>query len=553
MNRQNTAYLTVILSLFLAIIFLIIPAGADTVIIHTNDIHGRLTDNIGYDGLSSYIAERTAAGDEIVLLDAGDATHGKVEVNSFKGESVINIMNILQYDAMAVGNHEFEYGAEQLLKLRDKAEFPFLAANVFFEDTGKKVFADSAIITTSDYKIGVFGLSTPETKQKILAGKTDNIVFAGGGKLYEIAQQQVDSLKKEGCNLIICLGHLGTDEESVPNTSKDVAEHVTGIDLFIDGHSHTELPGGLLVKDTLIVSTGEHLQNIGVVTLNKDKMTAELISGSDKKDETITALCNSYIESSAKILSSTVVGETKVYLEAEKTPGCRTGEVSIGDLAADALLYAAQQMGYKPDCALINGGSIRESIPVGKITELEVYYAFPFINTLSVASVPGSILLNSIEKNTAFTPSAEGGFPQVSGIDYTINTAKQYVEGEINRVTINSINGKLFNPDEVYVVATTDFITTGGDKYADFTKCVSENTEVRLTTLIGTFVSEGLNGVVDERYAKPAGRIHIIDETRDEHSEDLPATAAASPVSMTAVFAGLAAGLVFARIHRLSK
>ena len=543
MNPRKTTILTVILSVFLVMILLTVPAGADTVIIHTNDVHGQLTDNIGYDGLAAYIEERTAAGDEIILFDAGDAFQGKVEVNAFEGASALDIMNTLGYDAMAVGNHDFEFKAEGLFKLRDNADFPLLAANVFYEDTGEPAFSDSVIIPASDYKIGVFGLSTPYTKVTTREGNTDNLVFVGGEQLYEIARHQVDALKEEGCDFIICLGHLGIGDAYVPDSSKDVAEHVKGIDLLIDGHSHTELPGGVTVGDTLIVSAGSNLKNIGVVTLKDGKMKAELVSDYDKKDENITALCESYINSHAEVLGSIVVGETKVYLDSEKEPGCRTGEDPFGNLITDALLYTLQQHGYDPDCALLNGGAIRDSIPIGEITELLVHNVFPFDDDVYVVSIPGSVLLQAFEKNTALTPSEEAGFPQVSGIEYTIDTSKPYVESEIHRVTINSVNGKPFNPESVYAVATTDFIATGGDKYTDFIGCESINTGIKDVTAFDEFVSNGLNGVVDERYAKPAGRIHVIGNGGASAETQAPT---ASPAPLFAVLAGLlAAGAVF--------
>lgn len=547
MKPRKTTLLTVILSVFLVMILLIVPAGADTVIIHTNDVHGQLTDNIGYDGLAAYIEERTAAGDEIILLDAGDAFQGKIEVNAFEGESALDIMNTLGYDAMAVGNHDFEFKAERLFELRDNADFPLLAANVFYEDTGEPAFSDSVIIPTSDYKIGVFGLSTPETKATTREGNTDNLVFVGGEEFYEIAQQQVDALKEDGCDFIICLGHLGIGDAYVPDSSKDVAEHVKGINLLIDGHSHTELPGGVTVGETLIVSTGCNLKNIGVVTLKDGKMKAELISDYDKKDENITALCESYIKSLTEVLGSIVVGETKVYLDSARDPGCRTEEVPFGDLITDALLYTLQQHGYNPDCALLNGGAIRDSIPIGEITELLVHNVFPYDNDLSVVSVPGSSLLLALEKNTATTPSSEAGFPQVSGIEYTIDTSKPYVEGEIHRVTINSVNGKPFNPESVYSVATIDYIATGGDKYTDFIGCESINTGIKDITAFDEFISEGLNGVVDERYAKSAGRIHIIGNGKESAETQAPA---ASPSPLFAVLSALFAGAVFAGKRR---
>lgn len=196
---------------------------------------------------------------------------------------------------------------------------------------------------------------------------------------------------------------------------------------------------------------------------------------------------------------------------------------------------------------MLNGGAIRDSIPIGEITELLVHNVFPFDDDVYVVSIPGSVLLQAFEKNTALTPSAEAGFPQVSRMEYTIDTSKPYVEGEIHRVTINSVNGKPFNPDTVYTVATTDFIALGGDKYTDFIGCESINTGIKDVTAFDEFISEGLNGVVDERYAKPAGRIHIIGNGEGSAETQAPA---ASPAPLFAVLAALFAGAVFAGKRR---
>lgn len=549
-SKKTGAAAAVLLILLTA--FLVAPAAADTVIIHTNDVHGRFTDNIGYDGLSAYIQERTAAGDEIVLLDAGDALQGKIEANAFQGFSAVDIMNALKYDTMTVGNHEFEYDMETLQNLREEADFPILAANVFYADTGKPVFEDSMTITTSGYKIGVFGLATPESKATNSKRKMQNLVFKSGDELYGIAQDEVDSLKEQGCTYIICLAHLGIGDHYAPDSSVDVAEHVKGIDLIVDGHSHTELKDGLEVGDTLIVSTGCYLKNIGVVTLQNGKAKAELISDYDKKDRAITDLCSSYIETVTTILSSMVIGETEVPLDAKANPGCRTKETAIGDLMADALLYAARAQGYDADCAVINGAAFKASIPAGKITALELYNTFPSEITLSMVTVPGSVLLNALEKNTADTPEASSGFPQVSGIEYCIDTTEPYVDGEVHRVTISTVNNEPFDAERMYVVASTDRITDGNYRYGDFTSYDVETTAIAYTDVFAYFISEKLGGKVGTEYAKPAGRIHIISapltvETSDFSQSPVSSSTSAKAASPSPVF-GLLAGITIAGV-----
>lgn len=262
------------------------------VVIHTNDTHGRdLEGAYTTAAVAQLKQDLTAAGADVLLLSAGDASQGTPLVNLSMGSTAIDFMNLAGYDAMATGNHEFDWGLDNLKGLAQNADFPILAANLTYTESGELVFDDSIVFTTdSGLKVGVFGLATPETATKAHPDKVKGVSFAAGQELYDVAQQQVDKLNAEGCDYIIALSHLGDSAESAPNRSVDLLDHVTGIDLMVDGHSHTTLPeGDTSHGDTLRVSTGEYLNNIGVVVYDaaSDTETARLLSSTTEGDQTV--------------------------------------------------------------------------------------------------------------------------------------------------------------------------------------------------------------------------------------------------------------------------
>ncbi len=234
-------------------------------IVHTNDVHSRVTGNdndlIGYARLATLVKELREAGN-LILLDAGDTTHGLPIATVSNGESIIRLMNQIGYDAMVPGNHDFNYGYERLVELNEMADFPILAANVVKEDETRDL-QEYTIIEIDGLKVGIFGLTTQETTYKSNPKNTEGLEFRDP---VAVAEEMVVKLEEEGVDLIIALAHIGVDEESHPKAT-DVAERVEGIDIIVDGHSHTKLDEGKLVGDTLIVQAGEHLKNIGLVDI----------------------------------------------------------------------------------------------------------------------------------------------------------------------------------------------------------------------------------------------------------------------------------------------
>ncbi len=502
------------------------------VILHTNDVHGQIDRYAQVAALKQSYAEK---GAYVLLFDAGDYIQGDTTVSLSEGATAIELMNMAGYDAAALGNHEFDYGYENLVKLSGEARFPILSANTLYD--GKTAFGDHVTFTAPDgTKIGVFGLETPETATKAHPAKIKGVTFPAGEEMFKLAQAQVDALKADKCDIIICLGHLGIDDESIGNRSIDLLEKVTGIDVFIDAHSHSTLADIFAktdntgkVGDTVLTSTGTKLANIGCVTIKGDDVKAELLPY-----DTLTTTADAAVAARAAEITAQIEAEygvpfakSLVELNGAKAPnGNRDGETNNGDLITDAILwYATKDGGLEVDAdhtiALTNGGGIRAAIKAGDITKKDVNTVLPFGNTVAVIYVTGAELLEALEASTYCTPEAVGGFPQVSGINFTIDTTKAYDAGElyagstyhaprsINRVTINSINGKAFDAAARYAVVTNDFLAAGGDTYYAFSIATVINTGVPMDQVLMDYITTELNGVVGEEYAAPQGRITV--------------------------------------------
>ena len=435
-------------------------------------------------------------------------------------------------DVAAPGNHEFDYGYPNLKTLAGEADFPILAANVRYDNAA--ALGDQTTFTTTDgKKIGIFGLDTPETATKAHPDKIKGVSFLAAQEMFDCAQAQVDALKADGCDYIICLGHLGIDAESTGNRSIDLLEKVTGIDVFIDGHSHSTLEeikeatnGTGKVGDTVLTSTGTKLANVGMVDISPDGTISTSSLATSELTVTPDAKVAARAEEIQKEIDAdygTVFAKTEVALDGEKA-NVRTGETNLGDLIADAMLWQAGLLDEGVDAAVTNGGGIRASIAAGDITKKDINTVLPFGNTLYVVKVTGAELLEALEASTYCTPEAIGGFPQVAGIEFTVNTGAQFDTKElypgstygkpasINRVMIQTVGGEAFNPEETYTIVTNDFMGAGGDTYYAFKAASSGyDSGVPLDEVVMDYITSELKGVVSQaQYGETDNRIHTI-------------------------------------------
>ena len=494
-----------------------------TVILHTNDVHGAIE---GYAYIAQLKADYEAKGAEVILVDAGDYSQGEVYVSDTKGLDAVEMMNATGYNVVSLGNHEFDYGFAQLKDNMSKAKFKVLCADVFNAD-GTPIFdANYTYTTKSGVKIGFFGMETPETQTKANPALIKGLTFATDDAFTKAAADQVKALKDD--DIVICVSHLGVDAESKPYRSTDLYAAVKGIDFIIDAHSHTVMMKG--ENGEPIQSTGTKFANIGVIVIDDASKKIESnslyeIKEDTAKDATVAAAAQKIIDRIDKEYGA-VFAKSKVELNGAKAPnGNRDSETNNGDLITDAMLWKVMQNkeGLTVDAdhvvAITNGGGIRDYIKVGDVTKKDIKTVLPFGNTVAVIYVTGAELLEALEASTYSLPV--GGFPQVCGISYTISTAVAYDANAetypsstyygpktINRVSINSINGKEFKVDDTYAVVTNNFVADGGDTYYAFAAATSKfDTGMTLDVAVMDYITKELKGVIGEQYAAPQDRI----------------------------------------------
>ena len=513
------------------------------VIIHTNDVHGAID---GYAYVSALRDTFEAKGAEVIIVDAGDFSQGDPRVSIYKGATAIELMNAVGYSYGTLGNHEFDYGYESLKENISKANFKVLCADVF--DNGAPILTPHDVYTAkSGLKIGFFGMETPETLTKVMPGYVTKLHFAsnsnGKTELAECAQGEIDALKAEGSDLIIGLFHLGLYDESAPDRhrSVDVYNETNGIDFIIDGHSHTVMTGTEDGKP--IQSTGTKFQTIGVIIIDsaEKKIESNFLIATEglEKDEKVKAVSDK-INDEVNATYGAPFAKSEVTLNGAKAPqGNRDSETNNGNLITDAMLWNILNVegSLKVDkdhvIAVTNGGGIRAAINPGDVSMKDVNSVLPFGNTLAVIYVKGSELLEALEASTFSLPI--GGYPQTAGMKWTLDTTKEYDANEetypestyygpksIQRVTIESINGKPFDPDDTYAVVTNNFCAVGGDTYYVFKSASDQfDTGIPLDEAVMNYITEELNGVISaEKYAAPRGDLTMITEKEEPKTEE---------------------------------
>jgi len=446
---------------------------AEIVIFHTNDTHGRIIGDdeyiIGIDRIAA-IHKNTPNS---LLVDAGDALHGLPVATINGGADIAELMSAAGYDALVTGNHEFNYGWERLVELRDIAGFPFLASNI--TRNGSPLLDDTLIIMVDDVKIGLFGIITESTSYLAMPAFVRSIEF---GDPVQTAREKAEYLRGQGVHIVVALCHLGVTPYD-GTLSTRLASEVPEIDVIIDGHSHTELPDGLMENGVLIAQTGQHGSNLGKIVISVENgeiisKTASLITVEEAQttapDETVAGML-SEVMAGIDIILSEPVGESGIDMSSERSPGLRTQEMPLGNLVADAFRAAAAT-----DIAIVNGGSVRADISAGVVTRGDIISVLPFGNSLMVKSITPAVLFEVLENgvsgivldselNIDYEQSAQGRFPQVSGFSFVYDPT---APAGTRVVSVTLDDGRVLSPDDnstAITLASIDFIMTGGDQF----------------------------------------------------------------------------------------
>ena len=455
-------------------------------ILHTNDFHARFEPISKYDSgcgsedqaegkcfggsarLVTAIADARARSNNSILVDGGDQFQGTLFYTYYKGKLAAEMMNKMGYDAMTVGNHEFDDGPEVLRGFMDAVNFPVLMSNA--DVSGEELLADtlmkSTVIEKGGEKIGLIGLTPQDTDE--LASPGPNIIFTDPS---DAVQGEVDKLTAEGVNKIIVLSHSGY------KVDKTIAEKTTGVDVIVGGHSNTYLsntadsaegPYPTMVGSTAIVQAYAYGKFLGElnVTFDDDGNVTEatgepiIMDAAVAEDETTVAR----IAEAARPLDeirNKVVAETAEAIDGERG-SCRVQECTMGNLVADAMLDRVKDQGI--EVAIANGGGLRASIDAGEVTMGEVLTVLPFQNTLSTFQVTGATLVAALENGVSQIEEGAGRFAQVAGLTYAFDASKE----PGSRISDVMVGGAPIEPEKLYGVVSNNYVRGGGDGYKMF-------------------------------------------------------------------------------------
>ena len=547
-----------LLAVFLALIMLLSFATAEEadepaltknlVILYTSDVHCGIEQGWGYAGLYA-VKEYYAADNYVMLVDDGDAIQGEPIGTMTKGEGIIDIMNAVGYDLAIPGNHEFDYGMDNFLALTEKADFQYLSCN--FNKEGELVFAPYAIKEFDGVKFAFIGVTTPMTLRsstpRYFMDENGNFIYGfmqdeTGEQVYAAVQKAVDDARAEGAKYVIVMAHMGNEEECSPWMYSDVIANTTGIDVWLDGHSHDfdqvvmqDKDG----KDVVRSACGTKLGSIGVLTFGAEGFVS---AGLMSWDQSIAApalfgLQNAGADAvkaeTAELneVLQTVVAKTAVDLyindptevteEGKPIRIIRRAETNLGDLCADAYL---DQSG-EADIAFVNGGGIRVQLNAGDLTLNNILTVHPFGNSLTVIEVTGQQVLDALEWSVHSLPGEFGGFDQVAGLtfEYDATIESPVIEDDSKmfagvddtkerRVRNVLVGGEPLDPEKTYKLASHDYqLLNNGDGYTMFAgaKVLQESVKLDNQVLID-YITETLGGVVGEGYDNPYGQGRIV-------------------------------------------
>lgn len=511
----------------------------DVVILHTNDTHCGIEENMGYAGLVWYENQMKKETPYVTLVDAGDAIQGAPVGTLSEGEYLVQIMNKAGYDFAVPGNHEFDYGMEKLLGLSARLDCGYSACNFVNLPSKTTVFAPYRIMEYDDIQVAFVGAATPESITKSTPAYFQDqfgryrFGFSEdetGEALYDQVQSAVDQARGEGADYVILVGHLGDNGTTERWSSKSVIANTTGIDAAIDGHSHEvcveQVPNenGEMV---VLTQTGTKFANIGKLTITTDgQIQASHVSavtdaeGNPAKDAEMEAFING-IKSQYEESLKAVLGHTDVDLM-DKDPetglrAVRNAETNLGDLCADASRYL---MGA--DIGFMNGGGIRAGIEAGDITYEDALNVFPYGNMICMVEISGQKIKDALEMGVKNYPEESGGFIHVSGLTYTVDSSVPSsvvldekrnfvsVDGEY-RVRDIYVGEEPLDVNRTYTLASHNYwLKSGGDGMSMLMGCpiLKDETMVDVDT-ITSYISEYLGGSVGEEYKDPRGQGRI--------------------------------------------
>lgn len=492
------------------------PNGNDIIILYENDVHCEID---GYSVLSALRNELKQEHAHVGIVTSGDFLQGGSLGSISKGEYIVRLMNLVGYDAIALGNHEFDYGLDRLYELADMLDTKPICAN--FQKIGEgECFEPYSIVSYGDVKIAYIGITTPSTPDKTsfptqFVDENKNPIYTfSKTNLAAVVQENINQARAEGADFVIALSHLGDENEDGYNAI-DLVRETAGFDAVLDAHSHSVIESKTLVdkegNEVVYTSTGTKFANIGKLTISGDKITTELISleNYNKKDPILDAAITQIRTEYAEV-GNKKVADCDFNLITHDSAGnrlVRVTETNLGNLIADAFRNV-----LGADIAYFNGGGIRSDIKSGKISYNDLLNVLPFNNTGVVVEVNGETVLKMLDAAVAKWPEENANFPHVSGVMFMVNTQEE-ANSRVYGVQILNPETGAYEPleiDRMYTVASNNFILLEcGDGMTMFegAKVVSD-TGILDVEILENYITKNLGGVIDEKYARV--NLHVV-------------------------------------------
>ena len=526
------------------------------VILYENDVHCAVE---GYSKLAAMKNELKFEYEYVGVVSSGDFVQGGTLGAVSKGEYIVELMNLVGYDAIAPGNHEFDYTISRLTELYELSETKYISCNFAKIGEEKTYFEPYTIVSYGDVDIAYIGIITPETitsaRPSQFRNENGEIIYTfNESRLYELVQESIDEATEDGADYVIALSHIGYDESGELNDVTDVIENTDGLDVVLDAHSHSVIEEKIVKDksgdDVLLSSTGTGFENIGKLTIANGEFDTELVKTETytKTDADVDAYIAEINQSYAE-LGNRKIGESKVELITHNEEGVRlvrTAETNLGNLCSDALFFVTNA-----DVSYVNGGGLRAPIKSGDMTFNDIYSVFPFNNRIVTAEITGQVLLDMLEMSMISYPQEDGAFPHMSGITFSVNKSipssikvdengfftkvdGDYRVYDVKVLDKESGNYKALELDKKYILAAADYyILNFGSGMSMFKDAKVVESEGMLDVeVLERYITDNLNGVIGEEYKDVVNRITFTDGYENADNEDKAVTRAEAIVAL---------------------
>ena len=534
------------LSVFTGVVY---AADTDTVVIlYENDVHCAVE---GYSKLAAMKNELLETHTNVGVVSVGDFVQGGTLGAVSKGEYIVNLMNKVGYDAIALGNHEFDYQLPRLNELNAMSNTKFISCNFQKIGEDKTYFEPYTIVSYGNVDVAYIAITTPETINSSSPAQFKNdkgelIYTFNESKLYDIVQTNINAAETAGADYVIALSHIGYDESGNLADITDVIENTDGFDVVLDAHSHSVIEEKVIKDksgdDVLLTSTGTKFEYIGKLTIKNGAFDTELVEVESytKTDPVVDAYITEINENYAQ-LGNRKIGESKVEFITHDKDGnrlVRNAETNLGNFCSDALRVMTGA-----DMSFVNGGGLRAPMEAGEVTFNDIFSVFPFNNQIVTAEISGQILIDFLEMAVMNYPEEDGSFPHMSGVTFSVNksiptSVKVDENGFFEKVdgayrvynvkVLDKTSGeyKALDPNGKYILAGFNyFILDFGGGMTMFKDAKILDAEGTLDVeLLENYIVEHLGGVIGEEYAEVKPNISftdgVITETPDNNENN---------------------------------